>query len=144
MNGKEKIMASYSEREPSAWAIGWTWFAGFMMILIGVWHGIAGLSAIIDDQFYTVTKNYVLKFDVTTWGWIHLILGILVLLAGFGVFTGAVWARTVGVILAILSAIAAFGWIPWYPVWGILIAIAAISVVWALTVHGRDVTTTGT
>jgi hypothetical protein len=143
MNGKEKIMASYREREPSAWAIGWTWFAGFMMILIGVWHGIAGLSAIIDDQFYTVTKNYVLKFDVTTWGWIHLILGILVLLAGFGVFTGAVWARTVGVILAILSAIAAFGWIPWYPVWGILIAIAAISVVWALTVHGRDVTTTG-
>jgi hypothetical protein len=143
VNGKEKIMASYGNREPSAWAIGWTWFAGFMMILIGVWHGIAGLSAIIDDQFYTVTKNYVLKFDVTTWGWIHLILGILVLLAGFGVFAGAVWARTVGVILAILSAIAAFGWIPWYPVWGILIAIAAISVVWSLTVHGRDVTATG-
>jgi hypothetical protein len=136
-------MASYSDRGPSAWAIGWTWFAGFMMILIGIWHAIAGLSAIIDDEFFVATRNYVLKFDVTTWGWIHLVLGVLVLLAGFGVFSGAVWARTVGVILATISAIAAFGWIPWYPVWGILIAIAAITVVWALTVHGRDVSTGG-
>lgn len=134
-------MASYREREPSAWAIGWTWFAGFMMIMIGVWHAIAGLSAIIDDEFYVTTRNYILKFDTTTWGWIHLILGILVLLAGFGVFSGAVWARTVGVILAVVSAIAAFAWIPYYPVWGILIATAAVFVVWALTVHGRDVTT---
>jgi hypothetical protein len=110
------------------------------MIMIGIWHAIAGLSAIIDDEFFVATRNYVLKFDVTTWGWIHLILGILVLLAGIAVFTGAVWARIVGVILAGLSAIAGFGWIPWYPVWGILIAVMAVAVIWALTVHGRDIT----
>jgi hypothetical protein len=137
-------MASYDRRDPSAWAIGWTWFAGFMMIMIGCWHSLAGLSAIIDDEFYVTTRNYVLKFDTTTWGWIHLILGVLVLLAGFAVFTGAVWARTVGVILAVISALAAFAWIPYYPVWGILIATAAIATVWALTVHGRDVTASGT
>jgi hypothetical protein len=136
-------MASYRDREPSAWAIGWTWFAGFMMILIGVWHGIAGLSAIVDDEFYVATRNYIVKFDVTTWGWIHLILGILILLAGFAVFSGAVWARTIGVILAGLSAIVAFSWIPYYPVWGILIATAAIATIWALTVHGRDVAAGG-
>ena len=133
-------MAYQSTRnQPSVWAVGWIWFAGFMMIMIGFWHAIAGLSAIIDDQFYVGVRNYVLKLDVTTWGWIHLVLGGLILIAGLAVFSGAVWARIIGVILAILSAIAAFGWLPWYPVWAILIAAAAITVIWALTVHGRDV-----
>jgi hypothetical protein len=126
--------------ESSGWAVGWTWFAGFMMVMIGVFHAIAGLVAIIDDQFYVVGQEYVLQFDTSTWGWIHLILGIVILLAGFAVFSGAVWARTVGVILAVISAIAAFAWIPYYPVWAIVIIAIAVSVIWALTVHGRDVT----
>ena len=80
-----------------------------------------------------------LKFDVTAWGWIHLIAGIVVLLAGFALFSGAVWARTVGVILALVSAIANFAWLPYYPVWSILIIAVDIAVIWALTVHGRDI-----
>jgi hypothetical protein len=132
-------MMSNRNRDRSTWAIGWTFFAGFMMLLIGSWHTIAGLSAIIDDEFYVPVREYVLKFDVTTWGWIHLTLGVLILIAGLSLFSGAVWARTVGVILAVLSAIAAFGWLPWYPVWGIVIVTAAVFVIWALTVHGRDV-----
>jgi hypothetical protein len=75
-------------------------------------HGLAGLSGIIQDDFYAVLPNYVLKFDVTTWGWIHLIGGVVIVLAGFGVFSGAVWARTVGVILAAVSALVSFAWIP--------------------------------
>ena len=129
------------DREPSGWAIGWTWFAGLMMVMIGFWHAIAGLTAIINDEFYTRTPNYLLKFDVSTWGWIHLLLGILILLAGFALFSGAVWARSLGVILAVVSAIAAFGWLPYYPVWGIIIIVVAVAVIWSLTVHGRDVTT---
>jgi len=128
-----------SNRQPSGWAIGWTTFAAFMMILIGSWHAIAGLVAIINDNFYVAGREYVFKFDTTTWGWIHLILGIVVLLAGFGLFSGAVWARTVGVILALISAIAGFAWLPYYPVWGIIIVTAAVAVVWALTAHGRDI-----
>jgi hypothetical protein len=128
------------DREPSGWAIGWTWFAGLMMVMVGFWHAIAGLTAIIDDQFFVPTQNYILKFDVSTWGWIHLLLGILILLAGFALFSGAVWARTFGVILALVSGLAAFAWLPYYPIWGIIIIIAAVSVIWSLTVHGRDVT----
>ena len=86
-----------SRRPVSGAAIGWAHFASMMMILIGVFHAIAGLSGIIKDNFYAVLPNYVLKFDVTTWGWIHLIGGIVVVLAGFSLFSGAVWARTVGV-----------------------------------------------
>ena len=122
-----------------AWAVGWISFAGFMMILLGSFHAIAGLIGIIDDTFYAVTAKYVFQFDRTTWGWINLILGIVVVLAGFGVFSGALWARIVGVIIGIVSAIAGFAWLPYYPIWAILFIAVAISIIWALTIHGRDV-----
>ena len=124
--------------KPSGWAVGWIMFAAIMMLLIGFFHVIAGLVAIVDDNFYVATKEYVFQFDRTTWGWIHLIFGIVVFLAGLSLFKGAIWARTVGVILGVISAVVGFAWLPWYPIWGILIVVIAVSVIWALTVHGRD------
>lgn len=126
------------QRGASGVAIGWTMFAALVMILTGFWWIIAGIVGLVNDDFYVATRNYVFKFDASAWGWIHLIVGILVLLAGFGLFTGAVWARTVGVLMALLAALVGFAWLPWYPFWAILIVIASFSVVWALTVHGRD------
>ena len=137
-----------SDPQPSGWAVGWTFFAAFMMIMIGVFHVIAGFAGILEDEIIRVVPAvgteatgdvYFLQFDATTWGWIHLIAGIVVVLAGFALFSGAVWARTVGVILAVLSAIANFAWLPYYPVWSILIIAVDIAVIWALTVHGRDI-----
>jgi len=130
------------ERQPSGAAVGWTMFAAFMMILIGSFHAIAGLAGILEDEFYAITPNYVFEFDATTWGWVHLIGGVIVLLAGFGLFSGAVWARTVGVIVATISAIVSFVWIPWYPVWSIVVIGVDVAVIWALTAHGRDITIT--
>ena len=141
---------SMTDREPSGWAVGWTFFAGFMMIMIGVFHAIAGFAGILEDEFMRVVPAvgtqaqgdaYFLQFDATTWGWIHLIAGIVVALAGFALFGGAVWARVIGVIMSVISALIAFAWIPWYPVWGIVIIAMAVAVIWALTAHGRDVTT---
>ena len=111
-----------------------------MMILIGAFHAIAGLAGILEDEFYAVTPNYVLEFDATTWGWVHLIGGVIVLFAGFSVFKGAVWARTVGVIIAAVSALVSFAWIPVYPVWSIIVIAIDVAVIWALTTHGRDIT----
>ncbi len=128
------------ERQPSGAAVGWTMFAAFIMILIGSFHAIAGLAGILEDEFFAVTPNYVFEFDATTWGWVHLIGGIIILLAGFGLFSGAVWARTVGVIVATISAIISFFWIPPYPVWAITIIAVDVAVIWALTAHGRDIT----
>ncbi len=135
-------------QERSGGAVGWITFAAFMMILIGSFHAIAGLAGIIEDEFYGVAPAvgtettgdvYFLQFDATTWGWVHLIFGIIVLLAGFGLFSGAVWARTVGVIVAVISAIVNFAWLPWYPVWSITMIAVAVAVIWALTAHGRDI-----
>jgi hypothetical protein len=126
-------------REPSGWAVGWIAFAGTMMMIQGVWWCIAGLVALFNDEFYVLTPDYILQFDVTTWGWIHLLIGLLVLSAGVAVFSGAVWARTVGVFVAVIATIAAFAWLPWYPLWGILLIVISVSVIWALTAHGHDV-----
>jgi hypothetical protein len=139
---EEESDVSKQTTEYSGAAVGWTVFAGVMMLVIGVFQSIAGLVALVNDEFYVVGAEYVFKFDVTTWGWIHLLLGILILLAGLAVFRGAVWARTVGVILAVISAIAAFVWLPWYPIWGVAIIAIDVFVIWALTAHGRDITAT--
>ena len=82
--------------------------------------------------------DYIFQFDLTTWGWIKLILGIVIFLAGFAVYTGAVWARLVGVILAVIAGLVAFSWLPWAPVWASILTFVSIAVIWALTVHGRD------
>jgi len=128
------------QRAPSAAAAGWTMFAAFMMLMTGAWWIIAGLVGIVNDDFFVTTRKYIFEFDTTAWGWIHLIVGVLVLLAGFGLFSGAVWARTVGVVMAFLATLIGFAWLPWYPLWAILIVVASVTVIWALTAHGKDVT----
>ena len=110
-----------------------------MMILIGGFHVIAGLIGIVNDDFYVATNEYVFRFDTTQWGWIHLVWGVLIVLAGAYLFTGAVLARTVGVVMALVSAVLGFAWLPYQPVWGVTMIAIAVSVIWALTAHGRDV-----
>ena len=127
-----------SENRSSA-AVGLTVFAAIMMILVGLFHAVQGFVALINDTFYVVGTKWVFTFDTTTWGWIHLLLGIVVLIAGFCLLSGMVWARVVGVLLACLSALFNFAWLPYYPVWALVIIALDVFVIWALTVHGRDV-----
>ncbi|MDX2378273.1 MAG: hypothetical protein QNM02_00765 [Acidimicrobiia bacterium] len=124
----------------SSWAVGWAGFAGVMLIILGILDAIQGLTALFNDTFYVVGEEWLFEFNVTTWGWIHLIGGIILVLAGVGIFSGNVAARTVGVIIASLSALWNFAWLPYYPVWSIILIAIAIAVIWALTAHGRDIT----
>ena len=129
-----------TERQPSGWAIGWTAFAGILMIMMGFWWIISGFVALLDSEFYVVTLRWIFQFDISTWGWIHLILGIVILASGCGLFLGAVWARIVGVILTVVAGLLAFAWLPYYPIWAIIFIAISVAVIWALTVHGRDIT----
>ena len=131
-------MSQTSERPRSAVATGLIVFAAIAMIMIGVFHAIQGLVALFNDDFYVVGQKWTFEFDLTTWGWIHLILGIAVAVAGFFVLNGAVWARAVGIAVAAISAVLNFMWLPYYPIWSLLIIALDVLVIWALTAHGRD------
>ena len=108
-------------------------FAGVVLIVVGSFQAIEGLAAIINDEFFVTTPNYAFEVDVTTWGWIHLLLGLLVAFAGYALFAAKTWARVVGVSLATLSAIGNFFFIPYYPFWAIVIISLNLWVIWALT-----------
>ena len=116
-------------------------FAASMMIVIGVFQAIEGLVAIFNDDWYVVIGHYTFDLDITAYGWIHLILGIIIALAGFALFSGKVWGGVVAIFLAILSAIANFFFIPYYPFWSITIIALCIWVIWSVTRPGAVTTT---
>jgi hypothetical protein len=130
--------AGQPNRTTSGWAVGFILFAAIMMIMVGIWQALQGLIAIFENEFYVATRNYLFQFDATTWGWIHLVLGLLVAVAGWGLLSGRTWARVVAITLAALSATANFLFIPYYPFWSLLIITLDIFVIWAVAAHGGD------
>ena len=123
--------------EVTGWA-GWVGFASFMMMLGGFFGVLVGLTAIIRDQFFVITQNNLFVVNIKTWGWVHLILSVIIICAGYAVLNGRVWARTIGVILAFLSALANMLFIPYYPIWSLLIIAVNVAVIYALIVHGGE------
>jgi hypothetical protein len=121
----------------SGWSVGFAWFAASMLILIGAFQFFQGLAAVLENEFFVVGANYVYEFDVTAWGWIHMIWGVIVLLAGWAVFAGKEWGRAVGITVAVISAIAQFFYIPYYPVWAVLIIALDVVCIWALATYNR-------
>ena len=130
--------AARAEEAPSGAAVGFILFAAIMMIMAGVFQAISGLVAIFQNEFYVVTRNYLFQFDATTWGWIHLVIGLLVAFAGWGLLSGRTWARVVGITVALVSATANFLFIPYYPFWALTIITLDIFVIWAIAAHGGE------
>jgi hypothetical protein len=125
-------------RDVSGWTVGFAVFAGVMLMMIGVFHALAGLAAIIDDEFFVVSRNYAFEFDTTAWGWLHLIFGLIVVFAGYRIFSGVTWARIVGITVAAISAVGNFFWIPYQPVWAMLIIALDVLVIAALCAYGTS------
>jgi hypothetical protein len=130
--------ARRADRETSGTAVGFILFAAIMMIMVGVFQALQGIIAIFENEFYVATRNYLFQFDATTWGWIHLLVGLLVAFAGWGLLSGRTWARVVGITLAVLSAITNFLFVPYYPFWALLLITLDIFVIWAIAAHGGD------
>ena len=117
---------------------GWIAFAGVMMIIAGSLNALYGLVAAVNDEWVVWTNRTSLFLDLSQWGWVHLIIGLVLVLCGIGVFSGNVLARTVGVIVAAVSLIANFLFIPAYPLWAIAVVTIDVLVIWALTAHGAE------
>jgi hypothetical protein len=128
-----------ASRDVSGWTVGFSVFAGVMLMMIGVFHCLTGFAAILEDEFFVVGREYAYELDATAWGWLHLLYGFILIFAGFGIFKGALWARLVGITLAAISAVGYFFFIPYQPIWAILIIALDVLVIAALCAYNREV-----
>jgi hypothetical protein len=119
-------------------AAGVVTFAAVMLFIAGVLAIFRGIMGIVEDDVFVTTPNYVFKFDLTSWGWIHLILGVAAVLVSIGLFSAAVWARVIGVGISGLLLIVSFLSIPYYPLWSITLIALYGFVIWALCVIRHD------
>ena len=134
-----KMMATDEYDAPTSGWTGWVVFAAVFMMVTGAMNAIQGLAALIrDDAYWVALGGTVLAFDITTWGWIHLVFGIALIIVGVLLMRGSTFARVLGVILVALNLIAQFSWTTLYPFWAIIAIIIDILIIYALVVHGRE------
>lgn len=124
--------APHAGARRNSWATGGSVFAGVLLLVDGVISIFKGIAGIVEDDVYARIGDYILKFNVSAWGWILLILGLILLCTGLGILKGAAWARGVGVGLAALSIVINFLWLPYAPVWAIISIAIDVFVIWAL------------
>lgn len=138
----QRSSRSVTPTDVTGW-VGWIAFAAIMMVMLGAFHIIQGLVALFSDSYYLVGHNgLVLQIDYTAWGWIHVIGGIVVLIAGYSLFAGRTWARIVAVIVAMVSAFVNVGFLGAYPIWSTMMIVLDVLVIWALVVHGDEMSKT--
>ncbi|EME23375.1 hypothetical protein G419_02745 [Rhodococcus triatomae BKS 15-14] len=129
----EGTVMSEATSTKQGWAQGTSIGAAIIMVTVGVVQFLQGIAAVAEDEVFVVGIEYVYKFDLTTWGWIHIVIGAVVAAVGFALFTGASWARISAIVVASISLIANFLWIPYYPWWSLLIIALDIVVIWAVS-----------
>src|SRR6476659_6201622 len=113
-------------------AFGVATFAGVLLVVLAVFQIIDGISAIANDTVFVRGLSYTWEFDVTAWGWIHLIIGLIALGTGIGIIMGQTWGFLVGIVIAALSALANFMFMPYYPFWALAVIALDVLVIWAL------------
>jgi cytochrome c oxidase subunit IV len=114
-------------------ASGWAFFVGILLFMVGVFNVIWGLAALIDDKSLTVSGQGVIVWDLTTWGWIHLLLGIVLIGTAVGLFAGRGWARWTAIFFVMVNAFGQIVWIPVHPLWTVLIITLDIIIIYQLT-----------
>jgi len=130
--------ASGSGGGQSAWVSGLALFGGVVMLVDGIFAILNGIMGIAKDQVYLATPSYVFRFNLTAWGWIHLVLGVLLVVIGVAILRGMVWGRMAGIFLASLSVIVNLVWLPHYPLWSLIAVGLGVAVIWALAVYNPD------
>lgn len=130
-------MSTTRQNETTGWT-GWVVFAGVMMVIGGALWALQGFIAVIKGDLVIFSDEGALFLNVTGWGWVHMILGLLLLLSGVLVMRGNMFGRTMAVFLVILSIIINFIWLPVYPVWAIIVIVIDVFILYAVIVHGRE------
>ena len=120
--------------------VGWIFFSGILMVMLGMFQAVIGIVALVKDDYFLVGRHgLVLALDYTAWGWVHLLIGTVAVAAGYGVLAGQTWARVIGVVLAMVSALTNVVFLPAYPFWSVIVIVIDVLIIYALSMHGREV-----
>jgi hypothetical protein len=122
----------------TAW-VGFIVFAGMLLVVSGVFTLAEALYALVDDAVFVQADGQTLLLDITTWGWVHLVMGLLQVIVGTALMRGAAWARVLTVIVVGLNATAQMVFLPAYPLWGLAVIALDLLVIWAVCMHGTEV-----
>ncbi|MEU6135145.1 hypothetical protein [Nocardioides sp. NPDC047086] len=130
----------HSEPVKSAFAFSGAIFAGTILTTVGIFQILSGIAAVAEDKLYVKGIDYVYQFDLTTWGWIHIVLGAIAIAVGIGLLLGQTWARISGIVIAVIGSISAFAFMPYYPFWSLAMLALYIFVIWSLAqlLSGHD------
>ena len=113
-------------------------FGAIVLLMVGMFQILEALAALAKDDIYVNTADYLYQFNITTWGWIHLIMGVIAVLAAAGILADKDWAKGLGILIAVLSAASNFLFLPYYPLWTLIVIALNVAVIWALaTTFGR-------
>jgi hypothetical protein len=135
---EQQYLSTYSD-DPggTAWSA-WIGFATMMLSLVGVFQGIAGLTAIFKDEVFVAKRGLTVSIDYTAWGWIHLGIAALLIIAAVSLTGGGMYGRIIGVFAAMLSAVANLVFLAASPVWSVLMITIDVFIIFAIVVHGRE------
>jgi hypothetical protein len=129
---------SFESGGEETWAFGVVTFAAVTLVTVSIFQILQAIAAIAEDEVFVTGINYAYAIDVSTWGWIHLTLGLIALAVGFGLLAEQTWARVAGIVVAVLVALANFAWLPYYPLWSMLVIAFSVLVIWALTTQMKE------
>lgn len=130
-------MATKNSDPTNGWT-GWVAFAALMLIVLGFFHLFAGIVALFNNDIYLIGKNSTWIVNYSTWGWTHIIWGVLSMLAGGSLAKGNMYGRVFAVFVTLISAVVNLAFVPVYPIWSILIIVVDVCIIYAVTVHGKD------
>lgn len=131
--------SSRGSHSESAWVDGIAIFGGVALLTLGLFQFFTGLSAALNDNVFVTTRNYVFSFDLTAWGWIHMIIGVIAVVVGGAILAGKRWGFALGIGVAIISALGSFAFMPYYPLWALVLIAFDIAIIWSLsTLMGNE------
>lgn len=125
-------MATSEHQMSPSWASGISFFAGALLIVGGGFESLQAVAAIVKDEYLVVAPNYIYTFDLTAWGWLHLLIGLAMAAIGICLLLGQGWALIAGIVVAAISALINFTWLPYSPLWAILVIAVDVLIIWAL------------
>ncbi|UTT49384.1 DUF7144 family membrane protein [Rhodococcus gordoniae] len=106
--------------------------AAIIVTLIGALQLLQGIAAVAEDEVFVTGQEYVFRFDLTTWGWVHIVVGVVMVIVGIALISGVTWARVSAMVIAALSILVNFMWLPYYPGWALAIIALDVVVIWAV------------